>query len=104
MHTFPIKKSDVNDPMILKVFYGHATFQRESHLLMQQHMSTLHNIYAVHWGVCIGDAKYTGGCHEYTEGVQYTRGYHEYTVGYPEYTGECSVYTGVPIQIRLFSQ
>ena len=51
---------------------------------------------------------------QYTEGMQYTGGYHEYTGGYHEYTGgyhECErfmstpgdvQYTGVSIQFSCF--
>ena len=47
--------------------------------------STLHNVCAVHQGVCgtLGDVQYTkgisysGGYHEYTGGVQYTGRYHD---------------------------
>ena len=56
-----------------------------------QIFNTLHNVCAVHWGVCCktGDVQYTGGYHESMGDIMSTQrdimstlgGYHEYTGG-----------------------
>ena len=60
---------------------------------------------AVHCGMfsTLGDiTEYAGGYHEYTGGVQDSGGYHD-ECGVMSTPGDVQ-YTGVPIQIQLFSQ
>ena len=87
---------------------------------MQGYIITLHNVCAVHWGISLstpGGVQYTGGYHEYTGGVQYsgeiprvqrgvfsTQGDTMMSVGDIMSTSGDVQYTGVFIQIQLFSQ
>ena len=43
-----------------------------------------------------------GGCHEYSEGVQYTGGYHDECGGYHEHTGGCSAHWGFHTKSIVF--
>ena len=75
------------------------------HRPLLKEVPTLHNVFAVHWGVCStlrmfstpgGYHEYSGGYHEYTGGCSVHRGAIMSTVGgYHEYTGGCSVHWGI---------